>query len=287
MTASEGNAGRGRSILVTGASSGIGRAAAETLAARGWRVFATARREGDLADLAAIPGIEPIFLELSDPASIAACAGRVLTATGGRIDALFNNAAFGQLGAVEDLRTEVLRAQFEVNVFGWHDLTRRLIPAMRAAGHGRIVQCSSVLALVAMKYRGAYVASKFALEGLTDTLRMELRGSGIEVVTIRPGPIATRFVAHAIEALEGNVDLDGSVHAEVYRHRLARLRRGGASRFKLPARAVVEKLLLALDAPRPRATYAVTTPTLIMAWARRLLPDTTLSRWAGRLSDRE
>lgn len=287
MTATSAEDGRRRSILVTGASSGIGRAAAETLAARGWRVFATARRESDLADLSGVAGVEPVFLDLADPASIEACARHVLEATNGRIDALFNNGAYGQLGAVEDLRPEVLRAQFEVNVFGWHDLTRRLIPAMRTAGRGRIVQCSSVLALVAMKYRGAYVASKFALEGLTDTLRMELRGSGIEVVTIRPGPIATRFVAHAIANLEGNVDLEGSVHAEVYRHRLARLRRGGASRFKLPPSAVVEKLIVALDAERPRATYGVTVPTLIMGWARRLFSDTTLSRWAGRLSDRE
>ena len=211
----------------------------------------------------------------------------MLAATGGRLDALFNNGAYGQLGAVEDLRTEVLRAQFEVNVFGWHDLTRRLIPALRASGRGRIVQCSSVLGIVAMKFRGAYTASKFALEGLTDTLRMELRGSGVEVVTIRPGPIATRFVAHAIEALEAHVDMAASVHAAVYRRRLERLRRGGASRFKLPPSAVVEKLIVALDAERPRATYAVTVPTVIMAWARRLLSDTTLSKWAGRLSDRE
>ncbi|MCE1235585.1 MAG: SDR family NAD(P)-dependent oxidoreductase [Hyphomicrobiales bacterium] len=277
----------GRVILVTGASSGIGRAAAETLGARGWRVFATARRTEDLAELAALPGVTALPLELADPASIAACAEALLAATGGRIDALFNNAAFGQLGAVEDLRPGVLRAQFEVNVFGWHDLTRRLIPAMRAAGRGRIVQCSSVLGIVAMKYRGAYVASKFALEGLTDTLRMELRGSGVEVSTIRPGPIATRFVAHAIEAFEAHVDVAGSVHAEVYRRRLERLRRGGASRFKLPPSAVVEKLIHALDDPHPRASYAVTTPTLIMGWARRLLTDGALSRLAGRLSDRE
>ncbi len=276
-----------RSILITGASSGIGRAATEMLAARGWRVFATARTGADLDDLGRLAGVEPVFLELADAASIEACASAVLAATGGRLDALFNNGAYGQLGAVEDLRTEVLRAQFEVNVFGWHDLTRRLIPALRASGRGRIVQCSSVLGIVAMKYRGAYTASKFALEGLTDTLRMELRGSGVEVVTIRPGPIATRFVAHAIEALEAHVDMAASVHAAVYRRRLERLRRGGASRFKLPPSAVVEKLIVALDAERPRATYAVTVPTVIMAWARRLLSDTTLSKWAGRLSDRE
>ncbi len=274
-----------RSILITGASTGIGRAAAETLSSRGWRVFATARREADLAELAAIPGVEAIFLDYCDEASVAACAERVLTATDGRLYALYNNGAYGQLGAVEDLPTDVLRAQFQANLFGWHDLTRRLIPAMRRRGRGRIVQCSSVLGIVAMKWRGAYVASKFALEGLTDTLRQELRGSGIEVVTIRPGPIATRFVPNAMAHLRASIDLEGSVHADAYHRRLERLGRGGSSRFKLPPSAVVDTLIVALERARPRATYAVTIPTVVMSWARRALSDTLLSRLLGRLSD--
>ena len=276
-----------RSILVTGASTGIGRAAAEILSRRGWRVFATARKPEDLAALAAIPGVEAIPLDYTDAASIEACAARVLAATDGRLYALFNNGAYGQPGAVEDLTPAVLRAQFEANFFGWHDLTRRLIPAMRTAGRGRIVQCSSVLGIVAMKYRGAYIASKFALEGLTDTLRMELAGTGIEVVSIRPGPIATAFVATATRHFRANIDLEGSAHAEVYRRRLARMGRGGATRFKLPPEAVVDKLVHALDSPRPRPTYRVTTPTLIFDIARRILPDGVLSRLAGRISDRE
>ena len=276
-----------RSILVTGASTGIGRAAAEILARRGWRVFATARRPEDLAALAAIAGVEAIFLDYRDPASIETCAERVLDATGGRLYALFNNGAYGQPGAVEDLTRDVLRAQFEVNLFGWHDLTRRLIPAMRAAGRGRIVQCSSVLGIVAMKYRGAYIASKFALEGLTDTLRMELSGTGIEVVSIRPGPIATNFVANAMVRFRADIDIDASAHSEVYRRRLARMGRGGASRFKLPPEAVVDRLIDALESPRPRPTYRVTTPTLIFDVARRVLSDRMLSRLAGWVSDRE
>ena len=276
-----------RSILVTGASTGIGRAAAETLAARGWRVFATARKPEDIAALSAIPGVEALFLDYRDPASIATCANRVLAATDGRLYGLFNNGAYGQPGAVEDLTPEVLRAQFEANFFGWHDLARRLIPAMRAAGRGRIVQCSSVLGIAAMKYRGAYTASKFALEGLTDTLRMELRGSGIEVVSIRPGPIATNFVPNAMAQFRANIDIDASPHAEVYRRRLDRMRRGGASRFKLPPSAVVDRLIDALESPRPRPTYRVTTATLILDVARRLLPDRTMSWLAGRISDAE
>ena len=276
-----------RSILITGASSGIGRAAAESLAGRGWRVFATARRAEDLATLAAIPGVEALRLDLAFPAEIEACAARVLEATEGRLYGLFNNGAYGQPGAVEDLTPAVLRAQFEVNFFGWHDLNRRLVPAMRASGRGRIVQCSSLLGIAAMKYRGAYTASKFALEGLTDTLRMELRGTGIAVVSIRPGPIATRFVPNSIAAFRAGVDIDASPHAAVYRRRLERMDRGGASFFKLPPEAVVAKLVRALEAPRPRATYRVTTPTLIFDAARRLLPDGVLSRLAGWLSDRE
>ena len=276
-----------RTILITGCSSGIGLDAARGMKARGWRVFATARKAEDLAALSSIAGVEALFLDYRDAASIEACATRVLAATDGGIEALFNNGAYGQPGAVEDLTPEVLRAQFEANFFGWHDLTRRLIPAMRAAGRGRIIQCSSVLGIAAMKYRGAYTASKFALEGLTDTLRLELRGSGIEVVSIRPGPIATNFVTSSMAAFRANIDIEASAHAEVYRRRLARMARGGASRFKLPASAVVDKLLTALDAPRPRATYRVTTATLLLDVARRILPSNAMSRLAGHLSDRE
>ena len=276
-----------RSILVTGASTGIGRAAAERLAAEGWRVFATARRPEDLAALAAIAGVEAIFLDYTAPASIAACADRVLAATDGRLYALFNNGAYGQPGAVEDLATDVLRAQFEANFFGWHDLTCRLIPAMRAAGRGRIVQCSSVLGIAALKYRGAYIASKFALEGLTDTLRLELAGTGIAVVSIRPGPIATNFVQNAMVRFRANIDIEASAHAEVYRRRLARMGRGGATRFKLPPEAVVDRLCHALESPRPRPTYRVTTATLILDVARRLLPSRAMVWLARRISDRE
>ncbi|MDK9697406.1 MAG: SDR family oxidoreductase [Siculibacillus sp.] len=276
-----------RSILVTGASTGIGRAAAEILARRGWRVFATARKPEDLAMLDAIAGVEAIHLDYRDPAAIEACAARVIAATDGRLYAVFNNGAHGQPGAVEDLAPDVLRAQFEVNFFGWHDLARRLIPAMRSAGRGRIVQCSSVLGIVAMKYRGAYIASKFALEGLTDTLRMELAGTGIDVISIRPGPIATNFVPNAMAHFRANIDIEGSAHAEVYRRRLARMGRGGSTRFKLPPEAVVDRLIHALESPRPRPTYRVTTPTLIFDVARRLLPDRWLSRLAGWVSDRE
>ncbi|WP_018183344.1 SDR family oxidoreductase [Kaistia granuli] len=268
-----------RSILITGASSGIGHDAAKTLKARGWRVFATARKPEDIAALAA-SGLDALFLDYTDEASIHACADAVLAATGGRLDALFNNGAYGQVGAVEDLTTEVLRRQFETNVFGWHTLTCRILPAMRAQGHGRIVQCSSILGIVAGKYRGAYVGSKYALEGLTDTLRIELAGSGIAVALIEPGPIATRFPQTALENFHATVDIEGSVHRADYQAQLARMtgtRR--PSRFKLGPEAVTAALLHALESPRPRIRYRVTVLTKAAALMRRLLP----ARWMDHL----
>ena len=176
-----------RSILITGCSSGIGLASAREMKARGWRVFATARKQVDIARLRDQEGLESLYLDYAESNSIEAAAEHVLEATGGTLNALFNNGAYGQPGAVEDLTPDVLRAQFEANVFGWHDLTRRVIPAMRAQGEGRIVFCSSVLGLVAAPYRGAYCASKFAIEALADSLRMELAATGIRIVADRAG----------------------------------------------------------------------------------------------------
>lgn len=273
-----------RSILITGASSGIGEHAALALRARGWRVFATARRREDLARLAAA-GIEAHYLDYTDEASIAATAAAVLSATDGRLDALFNNGAYGQVGAVEDLATEVLRRQFETGLFGWHTLTRLVLPGMRAAGSGRIVQCSSVLGFVAGKYRGAYVGAKFALEGMTDSMRVELAGSGIHVVLIEPGPIATRFTENALANFRATVDIERSPHREAYEGQLARLtgtRR--PSRFKLGPEAVTAALVHALESPRPRIRYRVTLLTKAAAAMKRLLPARLLDRLIARNS---
>jgi NAD(P)-dependent dehydrogenase (short-subunit alcohol dehydrogenase family) len=276
-----------RVILITGASSGIGLAAARGMAARGWRVFATVRNDADRERLAALGGVRPLILDYAIPGTIAAAAETMLHETGGRIDALFNNGAFGQPGAVEDLPTDVLRAQFEANLFGWHDLACRVIPRMRERRSGRIVQCSSILGFIALKYRGAYIASKHALEGLTDTLRLELHGTGIDVVSIQPGPIATNFVAASMRKFRDNIDIAGSPHREVYERRLARMAKGGASRFKLPPEAVVAALVHACEARRPRAVYRVTNQTKAMAAARRLLPQSWFHALERRISDAE
>lgn len=268
-------------ILITGCSSGIGLAAARGMKDRGWRVFATARRAEDLARLKDDIGVEPVALELRDPESVARCADHVLTKTDGRIDALFNNAAFGQVGAVEDLTVDVLRAQFEINFLATHDLTRRLIPAMRAQGRGRIVQCSSVLGFVTAPYRGAYCASKFALESLSDAMRHELHGTGIHVSLIEPGPIRSRFVERAMEGLHANVDIEASVHRDIYHARIEKMKQGGASRFKLEPGAVVQKLIHAVESPRPKARYYVTVPTYVAAVAKRVLPSAAAD-WLSR-----
>lgn len=267
-----------RSILITGCSSGIGHACAHGLARRGWRVIASARKDADVERLRA-EGLDAVALDLDSPSSISDGLAQTLALTDGRLDALFNNGAYGQPGAVEDLTREVLRAQLETNVLGWHDLTCRVIPIMRAQGQGRIVQNSSVLGLVTMPYRGAYVASKFALEGLTDTLRLELRGSGIHVSLIEPGPVLSRFRDNAHRAFQANVDTERSVHREAYARAEARLLKDGpAQPFTLPPEAVLKRLVHALESPRPKARYYVTLPTHILGALRRLLTSRALDR---------
>lgn len=262
-----------KSILITGCSSGIGLCAAEGLLKRGYRVFATARQTADLQKLQA-RGLESLPLDLADSASIKQAVAEVLARSGGKLYALFNNGAYGQPGAVEDLRREVLREQFETNLFGTHELTNLVIPAMRTQGYGRIVHNSSVLGFAAMPYRGAYIASKFALEGLTDTLRLELAGSGIHVSLIEPGPITSRFRANAYMAYQRNIDAEHSVHREKYRAMEQRLNQPGpAAPFTLPPEAVLEKVIHALESARPQARYYVTFPTYLFAALKRVLPQ--------------
>jgi NAD(P)-dependent dehydrogenase (short-subunit alcohol dehydrogenase family) len=261
-----------RTIIVTGCSSGIGAYCARALRNDRWRVFATVRKSEDLAALEA-EGIEALLMDYTRPDTVGSLVETVTARTGGRIDALFNNGAYGQPGAVEDLSTDVLRLQFETNLFGWHELTRQVVPIMRRQGHGRIVNCSSILGLLPYRYRGAYTASKYALEGLTLTLRMELDGSGIKVSLIEPGPIESRFTANALAKISEHIDLVGSPHAVDYRRQLARLEGSGPiNRNKLGPDAVYKVLVHALNASRPRPHYLVTKPAKQGAFLKRLLP---------------
>jgi NAD(P)-dependent dehydrogenase (short-subunit alcohol dehydrogenase family) len=273
-----------KSILITGCSTGIGQACALGLKDRGYRVFATARKDGDLKRLEG-EGLEALALDYRFPESVAACAAEISRRTGGTLFALFNNGAYGQPGAVEDISRPVLEEQFAANFFGWHQLTTLCLPMMRKLGEGRIIQCSSLLGLMALKWRGPYTASKFAVEGLTDTLRLELRGTRIKVVTINPGPIASDFVKNARAAFEKNIDMSRSHYVAAFERQRQRLDRGGGSRFKLPATAVLGKLILALEKENPRAHYYVTTPTYVVALARRFLPQGVIDYFSNRVSD--
>lgn len=274
----------GKSILITGCSSGIGYVAARDLRARGWRVFAACRKEADCERLRA-EGFESPRLDYQDPDSIAQATDEVLAAVDGKLDALFNNGAFASPGAVEDLPTDALRACFEANFFGWHETTRRVLPAMRARGEGRIIQCSSVLGFVTLKYRGAYQATKFALEGLSHTLRLELEGSGVHVVLIQPGPIDTMIRQNSYAHFKRWIAWEGSAHADIYPKIEQRLTAEVVkSRYELPSEAVVAKLIHALDSPRPRERYMVTFPTYLMAWLLSILPRRTLDRFLIRQS---
>jgi NAD(P)-dependent dehydrogenase (short-subunit alcohol dehydrogenase family) len=267
-----------KTILITGCSTGIGYTTAKVLKNRGHTVIATARKADDVSRLQA-EGFTSLRLDLADSNSIKLAIEQTLELTGGKLDGLFNNGAFGQPGAVEDLSREVLRFQFETNLFGTHELTNRIIPVMRRQGHGRIIYNSSVLGLVALTYRGAYNASKFALEGLADTLRLELRGTGIEISLIEPGPILSHFRQNSFALYKQNIDIEHSAHRDKYLAMEARLQKEGAAvPFTLPAEAVAEKVVHALEAKRPKIRYYVTFPTYLFGTLKRLLPYALLDK---------
>ena len=265
-----------KTILITGCSSGIGLDTARRLKSLGWTVFASCRTQAD-CDARQAEGFAAPQLDYEDPASIARCADDVLGQTGGNLDAVFHNGAYALPGPLEDIPAQGMRAQFEANFLGWHDLNRQLIPVMRRAGAGRILFNSSVLGIVGMKYRGPYVATKFALEGYADVLRMEMAETGIQVVLIEPGPIETDFRKNAIKQFEKWVDWQKSPRRAQYEASLLDLlKKGGSSGVQWPASAVTDAVVKALTARRPKARYRVTTPTHLMAVARRLLPTRAL-----------
>jgi len=267
-----------KSVLITGCSTGIGRCAAEILKQRGYRVFATARKQEDVTQLIE-DGYESVQLDLANSTSIHLAVETILHKTDGEIYALFNNGAYGQTGAVEDLTRDVLREQFETNLFGTHELTNLVISVMRRQGEGRIIQNSSVLGFVSLKYRGAYNASKYAMEGLTDTLRMELKGSGIHVSLIEPGPIESHFRKNAYAAYKRNINKNKSYHKANYEQMEQRLQtEGPVVPFTLGPEAVVKKLIQALESKRPKARYYVTFPTYLFGYLKRLLSVKALDR---------
>ena len=275
---SQNTSGEIKSVIVTGCSSGIGECVALGLKARGYRVFATVRKLEDCKALESA-GIECFIMDYCDSESIQITVNSVLEKTGGKLYALFNNGAYGQPGACEDLSREAIRQQFETNVFGWMELTNLVIPVMREQGYGRIIQNSSILGFAAMSMRGAYNASKFAIEGFSDTMRLELKGSGVFVSLIEPGPVESRFRQNAYRAFQKHIDTEKSIHQERYQGMIKRFEtKGNVQPFTLPAESVLKRVIHALESDRPKIRYPVTVPTYVFSWLKRFLSDRMLDR---------
>lgn len=268
-----------KSILITGCSSGIGYAAAHALHKRGYTVFATAREPEDVARLNE-EGLDACVLDVTDTKSIASVLEQILEKSGGTLYAVFNNAGYGQPGALEDVPLEALREQFETNVFGLHEITRRVIPIMRAQGYGRIIQHSSVLGIVSLRFRGAYNASKYAIEGLCDTLRLELGGTDIHVVTLNTGPVRSKFRDNAIRMFYKYIDTEKSIFRDIYTKEVLRRKEEKEEKdpFTRDPDAVIEKLLLALQSRRPKPRYYVTAATHLLGTLKRVLPTGHLDK---------
>ena len=272
-----------KSILITGCSSGIGLYVAHELNKRGYRVFATARKQEDVSKLQE-QGLESLQLDLDDSLSIQSAFNNITKQTGGTLDALFNNGAYGQAGAVEDISRDVLREQFETNVLGWHELTNLVLPVMLKQGYGRIIQNSSVLGFVALKFRGAYSASKYAIEGLSDTLRQELTGTNVYVSLIEPGPIESQFRANSFAAYKKNIDKENSRFKKEYEATEKRLgKKGAAVPFTLPPEAVLKRVIHALENKKPKPRYYVTTPTYLFGYLKRFISTHLMDRILNKI----
>jgi NAD(P)-dependent dehydrogenase (short-subunit alcohol dehydrogenase family) len=274
-----------KSVLITGASTGIGYYTAHELKKAGYQVIASCRSLSDVTRLQR-EGLESVQIDLASPESIQQGFAQAMVITGNRLYALFNNGAYGQPGAVEDLPIKALRQQFDTNFFGWCELTNLALPIMLSQGEGRIIQNSSVLGIAAMGLRGAYNASKYALEGISDTLRLELAGTGVYVSLIEPGPIESQFRKNALVALLANIDINNSRHQLRYRSAIERLEKTGTTTpFTLGPEAVYQRVLHALKSKRPRARYYVTFPTHLVGFMKRILSTSLFDKLLGKLGN--
>lgn len=273
-----------KAVLITGCSTGIGLHLAQTLHSKGYQVFASARKSSDVEKLTQL-GLRCLPLDVANSESIQIATKTLLKETNGKLYALINNAGFGQPGAVEDLSRDTLRHQFETNLFGLVELTNLLLPAMHQQGYGRIIQISSVLGFVAMPFRGAYISSKFALEGISDTLRLELKNTNIFITLVEPGPITSRFRENSLALFNNNIDSENSRFHKDYEATIARLEKEGpAVPFTLGPEAVTNKVLTALISTNPKPRYYVTFPTYLFAYLKRILSTSMLDRLLSRSS---
>jgi len=265
-----------KSVLITGCSSGIGLCLAHGLHAEGYRVFASARNNNDVDKLRAL-GFESLLLDLSSSDSINEAILRLYQKTD-NLYALINNGAYGQAGALEDISRDALEKQFQANVFGWHELTNLVLPKMRKENLGRVIYISSVLGFVAMPFRGPYIASKFAIEGLVNTLRLELSDTNIKFSLIQPGPIESKFRANAYLAFKENVDSSKSNYKKQYQIMIQRLESDKNAQFTLPPEAVLKCAIHALKSNSPKIHYRVTFPTKLFAFLGRILPSSWMDK---------
>ncbi len=262
-------------IVITGCSTGIGLATADYLRGQRITVYPTARDSKDVEMLKRLGFEHAMQLDVTKPEEITAVIERVLELEN-KIDVWFNNAGFGQPGAIEDITTETLREQFETNVFGLHECTRQIIPIMREQGYGKIIQHSSVLGLISLFGRGAYNASKYAVEGLTDTLRLELAGTKIYPVLLNTGPITSDFRNNAIAKLRENVDIEYSLFREQYLEKLEGTeKKVPFSEASLSVAKIVHRIILA-EKPKPR--YYITKATTLLGAMKRLLSTRLLDK---------
>lgn len=270
-----------QNIVITGCSTGIGLATAKYLKEQGYKVYPTVKNEKHLTVLRAMGFDNVMKLDVRESNDIAKVINSVLHEDG-QIDAWFNNAGFGQAGALEDIRTDVLKEQFDTNVFGLHECTRQLIPIMRKQGYGKIIQHSSVLGLASLLGRGAYNASKYAIEGLTDTLRLELDGTNIYPVLLNTGPITSSFRKNAMKKLQENVDTENSAFHEYYQKALS------ADKSKVPfneeAISVAEYVHKILLAKKPKPRYYITKATYLLGYAKRILSTSLLDKLLKKIS---
>lgn len=274
-----------KNIVISGCSSGIGACLATGLKQRGYRVIASCRFERDVSRLRQ-QGLESIQLDLADPASVECASQYIAENCANKVYGLINNGAYGQPGAVIDLKREVLRQQFETNVFGTQHLTNSILPMMLPHREGRVIQISSILGFICLRFRGAYNASKYALEGLTDTMRLEHSGSGVQFSLVQPGPISSLFRHNAHRMFKQNIDRDISMFSDAYLRVENRLEQIENTRFTLPPEAVLKAVVHALEARQARVRYRITTPTKIMAVLKRILPDRLMDTFLQANSDR-
>ncbi|MEA1892537.1 MAG: SDR family NAD(P)-dependent oxidoreductase [Campylobacterota bacterium] len=265
-----------KSILITGCSSGIGYDSAHYLHKRGYKVYATCRKQDDVKRLQE-EGLDSHLLDVTCRDNITNIL-KIITDRG-ELYAVFNNAGFGQPGAVEDISTEALKEQFETNFFGLHELTRQSIKIMREQGYGRIIQHSSVLGIVSLRFRGAYNASKYAIEGLCDTLRQELSQTSIYVSTINTGPVKSEFRKNAIKMFQKNVDSTCSVWQKEYDEQLLESNEAKEDDiFTKNSDVVIANILHALEAKKPRPRYYNTLATHLLGAFKRVLPTNWLDK---------